>query len=41
MIDREVFATSVNETELGGLGATQKEKKKRERDSYQTFKQNK
>lgn len=35
MIDKEVFATSVNDTVLGGLGAMQKEgeKERRKRDS--------
>lgn len=34
MIDKEVFATSVNDTVLGGLGAVQKggEKGREERD---------
>lgn len=32
MIDKEVFATSVNDTLLGGLGATQKVGEKREGD---------
>lgn len=31
MIDKEVFATSVNDTVLGGLGATQKGEKKRKK----------
>lgn len=31
MIDKEVFATSVNDTVLGGLGATEKGEKKREK----------
>lgn len=37
MIDKEVFATSVNATVLGGLGATQKGGKKRKQTTKMRF----
>ena len=36
MIDKEVFATSVNDTVLGGLGATQKGGKKGKKERFLT-----
>lgn len=37
MIDKEVFATSVKDTVLGGLGATQKEGKEGKKKRFLTI----